>query len=69
MKIKQVYISDENFEELKNINASALVNELLNIHFKTLIPKSKKALLDELKIRKIELDAIKKIGAIQNGSS
>ena len=66
MKVKQVYISDENFESLKSLNASALVNELLNNHFKTLIPKSKEELLEELRIKKIELEAIEKI---QNGSS
>jgi glutaredoxin 2 len=35
MKIKQVYISDENFERLKEINASNLINNLLTDYFKT----------------------------------
>ena len=56
MKIKQVYISDENFEKLRDCNASALVNELITNHFKE--TKSKEMTLDEvnLEIRKIELE-------------
>jgi len=67
MKIKQLYISDENFENLKGINASALVNELLNNYFKTLIPKSEEELLKEIKVKKIELEAMKKIEEVENG--
>jgi len=62
MKIKQVYISDENFNELKNVNASALVNELLTKHFeikKMKLPKLSIPQLLELKdvlIKKQELE-------------
>jgi hypothetical protein len=36
MKIKQIYISDENFDKLKGINASKLINDMLDDHFKNI---------------------------------
>ena len=70
MKIKQVYISDENFERLIGINASALVNELLNGHFdkqdtKKLSPEERAR---EIALLEVKVESAKKIEAIQNGN-
>ena len=67
MKIKQAYISDKNFENLKGINASALINKLLEDYFENERGRTEEELLQELQIKKIELDALKKIGDAKNG--
>ena len=70
MKIKQVYISDDNFNALKDINASALVNKLLTNHFgnadtnKMTFEEKQK----EIAILEAKIEAKKKIEAIQNGN-
>jgi hypothetical protein len=57
MKTKQVYISDVNYDLLKNLNASSLVNELLNEHFRTKQLNSKEDLLKAKE--EAELNALK----------
>ena len=66
MKVKQVYISDENFSNLIGINASALVNELLSNYFAKEKDKIKdpKVLEKEIKILEVEVEAEKKIKEI-----
>ena len=55
MKIKQVYISDENFQRLSGINASALVNELLNEHFRKSEAKAMTPEERDLEIKRMEI--------------
>jgi hypothetical protein len=66
MKIKQIYISDENHDKLKEVNASALVNELLTNHFKNMKKETKSEIETKLRIAKIELEATKKIEGLKN---
>ena len=70
MKQKMLYLSDENFDKLKGINASALVNELLNEHFqrsdvKTMTPEQRAFRIKELEI---ELEAVNKLEALKNAN-
>ena len=71
MKIKQIYISDENFETLKDCNASALINEMLNTHFaKQKLPAFTLEQLKELREIAIAKESMeKKAEAIANGCS
>ena len=66
MKIKQVYISDENYEKLKDCNASALVNELLRTHFEKqkITNMSEEELVKFIKIEKLK----KEMERIENGN-
>jgi predicted aspartyl protease len=70
MKIKQVYISDENFEKLIGINASALVNELLQEHFqsteiKTMTPEQR---AQRIAVLEIEIEAERKVRELENAA-
>jgi len=61
------YATDDVRESLKLIkNRSELINKLLIEHFNSLITKTEEELLEELRIKKIELEALKKI---ENGSN
>ncbi len=66
MKQKMIYITDENFEALKEINASALINEMLNDYFKMKKEKTKdpEVLKKEIEILKIQIEAENKIKEI-----
>jgi hypothetical protein len=69
VKNKTICIDDEIFNRLgQEENASALINRLLVEHFKT--NATKELSLEERKknlmIKKIELEALKKMEAIQN---
>lgn len=69
------YAQDEIRENLKSIsNRSELINQLLRDHFKrtsieTLpLDEQEKVLLKELQIKKIEIEALKKIEEVENGN-
>ena len=61
MKNKTICISDENFDSLKDVNASQLINEMLNKHFQLAkVPK-------DIPIEKIEeiYEIAKQVEALQ----
>ena len=69
---RHIYIYQDVEDNLKNVeNVSQLVNELLRNHFKTKSIKSlsKEELERTLKIKKIELEALKKMEEVENGTT
>ena len=69
---RHIYIYQDVEDNLKNVeNVSQLVNELLREYFKTKSIKSlsKEELERTLKIKKIELEALKKMEEVENGTT